>query len=56
MKADFETAKNMIKTLEKIYTPTPSDSLQTFSDFSAENEAVGGKLVIIRKIGNKMSN
>ena len=50
---DFDTAKQMIKKLEEIYTPRPDDRLQTYSDFSAEKNAVGGKLVIIRKIENK---
>ena len=43
----------MIKRLEKVYTPTPDDTLNTYSDFSAEHNAVGGKLIIIRKIGDK---
>jgi len=43
----------MIKNLEQIYTPTPEDKLQTFSDYSEENKAVGGRLIIIRNINNK---
>ena len=43
----------MIKTLEKIYTPTPDDHLQTFSDYSQEHNAVGGQLVIVRNIKGK---
>ena len=50
---DFNKAKTMIKTLEKIYTPTPEDELHTFSDFSAEIAAVGGKLIIVRNIDGK---
>ena len=49
LKEDFTKAKNMIRTLEKVYTPTPNDKLQTFSDYSQEHNAVGGKLIIIRK-------
>ena len=50
---DFNTAKNLIKNLEKINTPTPDDELHTYSDFSAESAAVGGKLIIVRMQGNK---
>ena len=50
LKQDFENAKLMIKTLEKIYTPTPDDQLQTFSDYSQEHNAVGGRLVIVRNV------
>ena len=46
--ADFEQAKHLIKTLEEVYTPTPTDHLQIYSDFSAEHAAVGGRLIIIR--------
>ena len=47
---DFEEAKAKIKALEKVYTPTPEDTLHTYSDFSAQHNAVGGKLIIVRKI------
>ena len=43
----------MIKNLEQIYTPTPNDKIQTFSDYSEEHKAVGGRMVIIRNINNK---
>ena len=43
----------MIKTLEKIHTPTPEDTLHTVSDFSAQENAVGGKLIILRKTGDR---
>ena len=33
---DFADAKQMIKSLEKIYTPVPDDTLHSYSDFSAE--------------------
>ena len=53
LKEDFEKAKEMIRTLEKVYTPTPNDRLQTFSDYSQEHNAVGGKLIIVRKVNGK---
>ena len=43
----------MVKTLEKVYTPTPDDILYTYSDYSAKHNAVGGKLIILRKINNQ---
>ena len=53
MKEDFTKAKEMIKTLEKVYTPTPDDKIQTFSDYSQEHNAVGGKLIIVRNVNGK---
>ena len=53
LEEDFNNAKAMIKTLEKVYTPTPDDRLHTYSDYSAQHNAIGGKLIIIRKIGDK---
>ena len=51
LEQDFKTAKDMIRNLEQIYTPTPEDQLQTFSDYSEEQKAVGGRMVILRRIG-----
>ena len=51
--ANFEQAKHLIKTLEEVYTPTPTDHLQIYSDFSAEHAAVGGRLIIIRTVDGK---
>ena len=53
LEQDFNTAQEMIRTLEKVYTPIPDDVLHTFSDFSAEHNAVGGKLIILRRKGNQ---
>ena len=53
LKADFEHAKEKIKSLEYIYTPTPDDRIQTYSDYSQEHNAVGGQMIIVRKEGDK---
>ena len=50
---DFQQAKNMIKNLEQVYTPTPNDHLQTYSDYSEEHKAVGGRMIIVRNVNNK---
>ena len=51
---DFKQAKAMIQNLENIYTPTPNDHIQTYSDYSEEHKAVGGRMVIVRKSENKI--
>ena len=42
LKADFETAKEMLGKLQEVYTPRPTDKLRTFSDYSEENSGYGG--------------
>ena len=49
LKEDFEKARSSLKTIQSIYTPRPSDKLQTYSDYSQEHKAVGGQLIILRK-------
>ena len=53
LEEDFHSAKQMIKNLEEVYTPRPDDRLQTYSDFSAEKNAVGGRLIIVRTVDGK---
>ena len=54
LQTDFSNAKEMIKTLEGVFTPTPTDRLQTYSDYSAEKGAVGGRLIISRYVNGKL--
>ena len=51
-------AKELAKKITHVYTPTPTDKLKTYSDFSKEHGAVGGRLVIVRetKEGTKELN
>ena len=49
----FEDAKLLAANPIGVAEPRPGDCLHTYSDYSAENNAVGGRLVIIRKTGNK---
>ena len=44
----FEAAKKATGDLEAISTPRPTDRLHSYSDFSQEKRAVGGKLLIER--------
>ena len=45
----FDLAKDSVKTSKPISFPRPSDSLQIYSDWSQDSDAVGGRLLIIRK-------
>ena len=45
----FDKAKDSVKTAKPISFPRPSDSLQIYSDWSQDADAVGGRLLIIRK-------
>ena len=49
LRKSFNAAKALAAHPAGITEPRPSDQLYTFSDYSAENNAVGGRLVIIRK-------
>ena len=53
LRKDFETAKDMIRNLEQIYTPTPDDKLQTYSDYSEEHKAAGGNWSLLEKSTEK---
>ena len=46
----FEEAREMVRSFNGVHTPRPEDHLETFSDYSAEHRAVGGRLVIVRKL------
>ena len=49
----FENAKLLARNPIGIAEPRPGDHLHTYSDYSAENNEVGGRLLIIRKAGDK---
>ena len=44
----FEKAKASLGNVNTIHVPKPSDKLDLYCDYSAEAQAVGGKLVITR--------
>ena len=49
----FAAAQKATGSLEAITNPRPSDKLHTFSDFSQEKKAVGGRLLIEREEDGK---
>ena len=49
LEESFTSAKNLAAHPVGIAEPRPGDQLHTFSDYSAEHKAVGGRLVILRK-------
>ena len=44
----FEAAKKHLTTVREIYYPTPDDQIYTYSDFSQDSSAIGGRLEFIR--------
>ena len=48
LKKSFETAKSLAARPEGTVVPRPSDKLHTYSDYSEEHRAVGGRMVIHR--------
>ena len=51
--ATFEAAKAATSRVEGVHLPRPSDVLKTFSDYSQENKAIGGRMEIHRMIDGK---
>ena len=49
LEQSFMSAKKFAENPVGIAEPRPSDQLQTYSDYSAESRAVGGRMVILRK-------
>ena len=45
----FEGAKSLAANPIGITEPKPNDQLYTFSDYSVEKNAIGGRLIIIRE-------
>ena len=45
----FESAKKLASNPVGLAEPRPDDILQTYSDYSADTRAVGGRLIILRK-------
>ena len=52
LELSFQNAKNLAAHPHGIAEPRPSDQLYTYSDYSADKHAVGGRLVIHRKTPN----
>ena len=50
----FETAKAATARLEGVHIPRPDDILTTYSDYSEEHKAIGGRLEIKRKVDGKV--
>ena len=50
----FEKAKAATSRIEGVHLPRPSDVLKTFSDYSEEGKAIGGRLEINRKINGNI--
>ena len=46
----FKQAKSLAKNFIEVHSPRPDDKLNTYSDWSEENRAVGGRLEIERKL------
>ena len=51
LESSFKAAKELAANPVGITEPRPDDQLRTFSDYSAEKRAVGGRLTIIRTRG-----
>ena len=49
LKEVFESAKQAAGDITGVHIPKPSDTLQTYSDYSADTRAVGGRMVIVRE-------
>ena len=49
LQSKFMKAKQFLKTMEKIHYPVPDDQIFTYSDFSQDAKAVGGRMEIHRK-------
>ena len=45
----FQSAKQLLATMQDIYYPLPEDKLYTYSDFAQDSMAVGGRLEIVRQ-------
>ena len=46
--ASFEKAKKLVGTVKGVYYPLPTDKIYTYSDFSQQAGAVGGRLEFVR--------
>ena len=54
--ADFDKAKESIKTSKPVTIPKSTDKLKIFTDWSQDSDAVGGRLVIERLVEDKPVN
>ena len=48
LKESFDKAKQSLNNINTVFVPKPTDTLHTYSDYSAANKAVGGRLEIHR--------
>ena len=57
LSSNFKVAKEMLKSMQDIYYPTPEDTIKTYSDFSEESKAIGGRLEFVRTMedGSKIN-
>ena len=54
--SQFDISKASVKTTKAISFPRPSDTLQIYSDWSQDADAIGGRLLIIRNLkGEKIT-
>ena len=53
IKQAFEKARRATRDITAVTVPRPEDKLETFSDFSADTRAVGGRLVVVRQENGK---
>ena len=53
LKKVFNKAKEAAADITGVHVPIPSDKLNTYSDYSADTRAVGGRLEIIRVVDGK---
>ena len=51
-KVQFQKAKDLVATVKGIYYPLPTDKIRTFSNFSQDSKAVGGRLEFVRTEAN----
>ena len=49
LSASFTKAKEALANLLTVHIPKPTDKIEIFSDYSQDNKAVGGKMIIKRK-------
>ena len=48
LETSFKEAKNALKDIKTVFIPKPTDTLHTFSDYSASTGAIGGRMEIRR--------
>ena len=46
----FKTAKNILQSIKTIHYPSPQDRISTYSDYSQEKHAIGGRMEFTRTL------